>query len=400
MKARLFALATAFSLLLTLFLSTKLVPSVKAQMIDNPVIAQLATEKPVGALETVATFNGPMPAGVTVSDSGRIFVTFPRWGDDVPFTVAEVVNGEAVAYPNNTINNPNGPAAESLISVQSVVVAPNNWLWALDSARIEFGEPPENGPKLIAIDLASNEVVKTILLPSTVAMPTTYLNDVRFDLRRGEAGMAYITDSSTVGDNGLIVVDLASGNSWRRLHQHSSTLPEANFTPIVEGQALLNRPDSGETSHMTIGADGIAISADGNRLFYRVLSGRHLYSVDMDSLSDESATDEEVIATIEDHGDLGFASDGLEANADGQLYLTNYEDSGILLRQSDGSLETLVHHPSALWPDTLSLANDGYLYFISNQLHRQPGFNYGNDTRQKPYALYRIQTGAKPVRLR
>ncbi len=34
---------------------------------------------------------GPMPTGVTVSHSGRIFVNFPQWGDDVTATVAEVL---------------------------------------------------------------------------------------------------------------------------------------------------------------------------------------------------------------------------------------------------------------------------------------------------------------------
>ena len=57
----------------------------------------------------------------------------------------------------------------------------------------------------------------------SVALPTTYLNDVRFDLRRGEPGIAFITDSSNQGPNGIIVVDLASGQSWRRLHDHPST---------------------------------------------------------------------------------------------------------------------------------------------------------------------------------
>ena len=59
----------------------------------------------VGRLESVATFSGPMPTGVTVSRTSRIFVNFPRWGDDVPFTVAELVNGKAVAYPDVSIND-------------------------------------------------------------------------------------------------------------------------------------------------------------------------------------------------------------------------------------------------------------------------------------------------------
>ena len=64
---------------------------------------------------------------------------------------------------------------------------------------------------------------REFLFPTDVALPTTYLNDVRFDLRRGEAGTAFITDSSDQGPNGIIVVDLATGESWRRLHEHPST---------------------------------------------------------------------------------------------------------------------------------------------------------------------------------
>ena len=40
------------------------------------------------SLEPVATFDGPVPTGVTVSLTGRIFVCFPRWGDDVQATGA------------------------------------------------------------------------------------------------------------------------------------------------------------------------------------------------------------------------------------------------------------------------------------------------------------------------
>ena len=49
---------------------------------------ELPTDEPLGTLEPVAYFNGAMPTGVTVSQKGRIFVNFPKWGDDVSFTVA------------------------------------------------------------------------------------------------------------------------------------------------------------------------------------------------------------------------------------------------------------------------------------------------------------------------
>jgi hypothetical protein len=50
---------------------------------------ELLADEPLGVLEPVAYFNDAMPTGVTVSHKGRIFVNFPRWGDDVPFTVSE-----------------------------------------------------------------------------------------------------------------------------------------------------------------------------------------------------------------------------------------------------------------------------------------------------------------------
>ena len=399
------ALTVASSIVARAAIANRSATIAQAPVESATAAARTASESTVGdsALALVATFSGAMPTGVTVSQEGRIFVTFPRWGDEVPFTVAEVIETggrrEAIAYPNLDINQLEGPAAERFVSAQSVVVAPNNQLWVLDAARIEFGEPPEGGPKLVGIDLSTNEVVQTIVLPPDVALPTSYLNDVRFDLTRGDAGFAYITDSSPSGDNGLIVVDLASGESWRKLDRQVSTLPEPDFVPIVEGQPLLNRPANGEPSNMTIGMDGIALSAAGDRLFYRPLSGRRLYSVGLDEVSDRKLSDEKAIATIEDHGDLGFASDGLEADAAGRVYLTNYEDNGIVVRQPDGSLETLLHSPNALWPDTLSLASDGYLYFISNQLHRQPSFHRGEDLRVQPYGLYRIQVDAAPVLL-
>ena len=99
-------------------------------------------------IEPVACFYGAMPTGVTVSPDGRIFVNFPRWGDKVDFTVAEIKSGESLPFPNPEINRPDlQRPAESLISVQSVVVDPKNRLWMLDTGRIEWGLPPQGGPE-------------------------------------------------------------------------------------------------------------------------------------------------------------------------------------------------------------------------------------------------------------
>jgi sugar lactone lactonase YvrE len=185
----------------------------------------LPADEPLGVLEPVAQFNGAMPTGVTVSHQGRIFVNFPKWGDEVPFTVSEIRDGgNAVPYPDEATNqtNPNDLAA-ALVSVQSVVVDPADRLWILDTGSPMFQPTKYGGPKLVCVDLATNKVIKKILFPQDIALPTTYLNDVRFDLRRGSKGMAFITDSAQNGPSGIIV---DSEVSWRRLHDHPSTKPE------------------------------------------------------------------------------------------------------------------------------------------------------------------------------
>jgi sugar lactone lactonase YvrE len=365
----------------------------------------LPSEQPVGMLEPVAYFHGAMPTGVTVSQNGRIFVNFPKWGDEVSYTVAEIRDGKAVAYPDEAMNqtNPNDLAA-ALVSVQSVVVDPADRLWILDTGSPMFESTEYGGPKLVCVDLKTNQVIKKILFPQNVALPTTYLNDVRFDLRRDKEGIAYITDSAQNGPNGIIVVDLASGESWRRLHDHPSTKAEGlrTFLPIVEGRPFLVKQQENRSSKLAanMGSDGIAISATGELLYYCPLASRRLYSVSTEALSDRSFDDQYVSQTVKDEGDKGGASDGLESDAEGRIYATNYEHNAIMRRSPNGEWETTVHDPRLLWPDTLSLASDGYLYVTANQLHRQARYHNARDMRRKPYTLFRVLVNAKPVLLR
>jgi len=214
--------------------------------------------------------------------------------------------------------------------------------------------------------------------------------------------MAFITDSSQKGSNGIIVVDLASGESWRRLNDHQSTKSEdlQTFLPLIEGKPFLEGQNGSMKQGASMGADGIAISSDGSRLYYCPLGSRKLYSVDIDALVNRDTSEPDVVATIKDHGDRGGASDGLESDAAGNIYSTNYEHNAILrLRHSDKIWETLAYDSRLLWPDTLSLATDGYLYVTANQLHRQARYNNGKDLRVKPYVIFRIQVNTRPILL-
>lgn len=100
----------------------------------------LPKEKSFGKIEAVAFFTGPMPTGVTVSSSGRMFVNFPQWGDKVTATVAEIRKGKTVPYPNEKINQcEKGNQQDCFVAVQSVVVDPKDRLLVIDTGSIGFG---------------------------------------------------------------------------------------------------------------------------------------------------------------------------------------------------------------------------------------------------------------------
>lgn len=360
-------------------------------------IASLPSEKYYGQLESVATFYDAMPTGVTVSETGRIFVNYPRWGDDVPFTVAELVNGKAVAYPNAEINKADtNDLRNHFISVQSVVADGRGKLWVLDTAAPKFAPPLAGGPKLVAVDLATNQVVKTVVFPQNVIHTNTYVNDVRFDFNVGEEGVAYVTDSSATGEGGIIIMDLKTGSAIRRLTGDFSTSADRSFRPTLEGETLLNRAKDGNTSPILIASDGIAISNDGKTLYFCPLTSRHLYSVPTALLRDPNISDKELALSVKDLGEKG-ASDGLSSDASGNVYAGDYEHNSIRKMNSDGVWETIVHDPRILWPDTLAVGPDGYLYFTANQLHRQAAYHKGEDKRVKPYSLFRIKINEKPA---
>ena len=350
-----------------------------------------------GELEQVFAFYGAMPTGVTVSEDGRIFVNFPKWGDKVEYTVAEIVDDKLCPYPNMKINttdynNPN----KTFISVQSVVADGQGKLWALDTAAPNFSKPIKGGAKLVSIDLYTNKIDRIYTFSDDVVLDTTYLNDVRFDYRVGKCGYAYITDSSSNGPGAIIVVDLYSGRAFRRLNGAKSTSPDPCFMPKVEGEIMYNRNPDCTTSPAVTSVDGIAISQDGKILYYCPLSSRALYSIPTEVLRNTSIPDNCLEKYVVYMGEKG-ASDGMITDSKGAIYAGDYENNSIRKILPNASIKTIAHSPYILWPDTFSIGPDGYLYFIANQLNRQSKYHYGKDKRVKPYSLFRININELPA---
>ncbi|MBC7809083.1 MAG: hypothetical protein H7145_23350 [Akkermansiaceae bacterium] len=342
-----------------------------------------------------------MPVGIAVTSDGRKFASYPRWTDKGDWTLAEIKDGKEVPYPGGSGNFQRGHKIDpgiNLVSLQGLITDAKDRLWLLDTGTVEMKPVQPFSPKLVCIDTKTNAVAKTILLPASVAPEGTYINDLRIDGRRGEGeGIAYITDSGTASPNGIICVDLKSGKSWRRLAGHPSTQADPQFIGKPETGPLYVRPKPGVKSPARLGSDGIAISPDGEFLYYTPLSSRKLYRIKTAALVDTGVSDEAVNRMVEDLGAKGVA-DGLEEDTKGRIYITEWEKRAITRRNTDGVIETVVQDDRLLWPDTLDFGPDGYLYVITNQLHRQPNYHEGKELRKPPYLLMRIKLGdAKPV---
>src|SRR5438094_554409 len=125
-------------------------------------------------------------------------------------------------------------------------------------------------PKLVRIDLATDRVAQTIQFGQDVAIPGSYLNDVRFS---PDGRFAFITDSGQRG--ALVVVELASGQARRVLDGHPSTQPEPGVVVNTDGRPL-RYPDGRKVE---FAADSIALSGDGGTLYYKALTGNTLYRI-------------------------------------------------------------------------------------------------------------------------
>src|SRR6266403_2150236 len=297
----------------------------------TPVASDRPVDLDVGDLQMVAEFEQQV-VGVAVSASGRVFVSFPRNGiDTVKNSVEEVIENKAVAYPNKEINTLNtAEPSTHFLSAQSVYVDSSDTLWVLDVGNLGSGTALiSGGAKLVAIDLTTNAVKRTIVFPDSLITKGTSINDVRFDLARGAAGFAYIPDSSAAAGSGIIVVDLSTGNAVRRLANDPTVVRGPAFRASAEGKPLGTRATAGGAPRLVwAAADGIAVSADGKLVYYCPIASRNLYSVDAAVLTDFTQSDAAVAATIKNLGDKGEVG-GLEADAQGRVYLTNGEFNAI-----------------------------------------------------------------------
>ena len=319
-------------------------------------------------IERVATFPHQV-TGVAVSETGRIFVNFPRWSEDAPVSVAELKDGKLAPYPDAEWNRYRNAAplapGDHFVCVQAMTADGKGSLWIIDPAapNTEFIVP--GGPKLVKIDLASNKVVKTFAFGTDVAPQGSYLNDVRFS---PDGKWAYMTDSGATG--ALVVVDLTTGQGRRLLEGDVSTMPDKAVKVVVDGVEL-KQPDG---RGVQFAADSISIDPKGEYLYWQPLTAATLYRISTATLQDAGLSPDQVKAKVEKVTD-NQPNDGLWTDKTGRTFFTDIQHSAITTLEPDGKKTTLVQDPRLRWPDTFAEGPNATLYVTNSAINDSPRFN-------------------------
>lgn len=308
--------------------------------------------------------------GIAISRAGRIFVNFPRWSERLPMSVAELVDGKPVPFPDAAWNAWSGKGTpQGFACVQSVVVDDQDFLWVLDPANPRFQGVLPSGPVLYRFRLSDRALVATLRFPPEAWVATSYMNDVRVDTRRE---VAYVSDS---GAAAIVVIDLKA-KTFRRLLDHAAVTRASRSSLRVAGHVWKN----------TVNVDGIALDPSGDLLYFSALTGDDLYQVPTRALLDRTMTQQALLREVERVARIG-AADGMLFGRNGRLYFGGIETGSVEVLVPPDQVGTLVTDPRIRWADSFAQDVAGNLYFTTSQIHLPPA-------QRGPYAIYRIDAAS------
>lgn len=360
------------------------------------------------------------PTGLAVDKALNIYLTYPRNAENATNNVVictSFTNEEP--WPSAEIQrcSPGQNVSTCFINVQNVVLDSIGQMWIIDSG-IPYGSTVavSGGPKIMSFNVTTRALIKTYTFPDSIVLVNgTNLNDVRINNTAGTAGFAFLTDESVNG--GIVAVDLATGGVVKRLAGTAVVKADTNYVGSYNGEAIYCWNGTAR-NFCTTGSDGIALQSGS--VYWGVLASRRFYYVSQAILQNFTATDDEVLAAVQDPGELGSEQAGFTADDQGRMFMLASEQNAIYYVQTEQSrvteevngvpaggsglvaasnyyVKTLVRNGLIQHADSAAIL-DGYLYFCTNQLNLSPSRQYKNqDNRKGPFRSYRLQIGAGPA---
>ncbi|GEN63045.1 L-dopachrome tautomerase-related protein [Acetobacter oeni] len=346
-----------------------------------------AAPLPSSALHVAVTSQRVMNA-VTVSDDGRLFVSFPYWGggSEPGPAVAELdAKGAPHAWPDAAWND-RAHAQDIMrcfVRVNAIRTGPDGYLWVVDSGDANVGgkpNPPDGVPaKLVAFDLTSGRPVHTIVLKQGTT-PYSYVDDLRF-----HGDTLILTDA---GDPGLILVDMKTGRQRRVLQHATSTTDERPM--YAEGRLLIS---NGKPAR--IHADQLEVSPDGSLLYFQPSSGP-MYKVSTADLENPALSEDELSRRVVVFYNTPTTG-GTVIDGRGNLYVSDVNKLRLLKITPQGKASVLIADQRLVWADAMWIDSTGKLWIPAVQLNRTASFQADGVSRvRKPVTIYTLDLGLEP----
>ena len=330
------------------------------------------------ALETVVSYHEPI-GNVAVGPDGRGFFTVHPESRPENIKLLEFDDGEIRPFPREPMQR------ELFETPLGVVIDRHDRLWTIDHGKHGFGTP-----RLLAFDLATGEVVHDHTFGNGAAPLGSFLQDLQVS---PDGGTVYIADLSFWRKTPAIVVhDVATASDRRALESHASVQAQ---DWIIETPAK-RMVFFGGLAAMKPGIDGIAVSTDGRWLAYGAMSHDTLFRVPTSALRDPKLNDDALGARVEALGPKPL-SDGISADVEGGVWITDVENGAVLRMNPDGRLETWIKTPRIRWADALSFGPDGWLYLADSAIPEQVMRSKDHITSQGPYYIFRFQPGVHGI---
>jgi len=322
-------------------------------------------------LEEVLSYPEPL-GNLAVSADNRLFFNVHPESRPSGYKVLEWKDGEAVPYPSAEVQ-------QEFVTTLGMFIDSQNRLWTIDHGNHGFDDV-----RLLAFDLATDEIVYDYIFDGTVAETGSFFNDFQVS---PNGRWIYVADVSFFGKNPSIVVhDTETGESWRTLERDTSVCPQDYIiqNPVREMTFL------GGLIALKPGVDGIAIDESGEQLYYGAMTHDGLYRIPTAILHNKNATAAERSAAVVRIGTKPL-SDGLSIDTLNNVYITDVENQGIARMSPAGDLQTLIKDERVRWSDGLSYGGDGYLYFTDSAIPDQMLQSKAHIEAAGPYYIFRFK---------
>jgi len=350
--------------------------------------AQMPQEYPSG-ITIAASLPDVEPASIAVSETGRLFMALPRGGVNHKHpSVVEMVGGQPVAFPNDAINqNVDKDYATHLVSVLGLTIYKNT-LWILDQGkRAGIDSIPAGSTKIVAVDINTRKIIKSIPIPKPFFRETVQLNDLRFDPTHGREGTVYISNNGFAKpDQSIIVADVATGQLRELFRDAPEVSPVKGFLYFVEGKP--HKLDHQKPTMPQGGVNGIELTHDFKKLYWTTPTNPNFYSIATDTLSNFDLPVQAISTAIHWEGQV-VSNGGITVDEQDNLYFGDASRYSVISRNTAGEFSLVAYDPRLIWPDGL-FYRDGFLYVSIGQWHRAPNLNKGKDLRRGPYQVMKI----------